>query len=52
MKVLVSTAAGITTGPVAGRPGHLLAPVSNHNVRPRQPAATHTSTRPLTAEQL
>ena len=49
---LASTFAAVTVGPVAALPAQLLPHVPWRNTRPRQPAATHTPTAPLTAEQL
>ena len=49
---LASTVAVVTMGPVAAWPAQLLPHVPCRDTRPRQPAATHTPTAPLTAEQL
>ena len=49
---LASTVASVTMGPVAAQPVRLLPHVPCRDKRPRQPAATHTPTAPLTAEQL
>ena len=49
---LASTVAAVTMGPVAAWPARLPAHVPCRETRPRQPAATHTPTAPLTAEQL
>ena len=49
---LVSTVAAVTVGPVAACSAQLLPHVPCRDTRPRQPAATHTPTAPLTAEQL
>ena len=49
---LASTVAAVTMGAVAEWPVRLLPQVPFRNTRPRQPAATHTPTAPLTAEQL
>ena len=49
---LASTVAAVTMGPVAAWPAQLLPDVFCRDTRPRQPAATHTPTAPLTAEQL
>ena len=49
---LASTVAAVTMGPVAAWPARLLPHVPCKYTRPRQPAATHTPTTPLTAEQL
>ena len=49
---LASTVAAVTMGPVAAWPVRLLPHVPCRNTLPRQPAATHTPTAPLMAEQL
>ena len=49
---LASTVAAVTMGPVAAWPARLLTYVPCRDTRPRQPAATHTPTAPLTAKQL
>ena len=49
---LVSTVAAVTMGLVAAWPAQLLPHVPCRDTQPRQPAATHTPTAPLTAEQL
>ena len=49
---LVSTVAAVTMGPVAAWPVRLLPHIPCRDTRPCQPAATHTPTAPLTAEQL
>ena len=49
---LASAVAAITMGPVAAWPAQLLPHVPCRDTQPRQPAATHTPTAPLTAEQL
>ena len=49
---LASTVAAVTMGPVAAWPAQLLPHVPCRDTRPRQLAATHTPTAPLTAEQL
>ena len=49
---LASTVTAVTMGPVAAWPARLLPHVPCRDMRPRQPAATHTPTAPLTAEQL
>ena len=49
---LASTVAAVTMGPVAAWPARLLPHVPCWDTRPRQPAATHTPTAHLTAEQL
>ena len=51
-KALASAVAAVTMGPVAAWPAQLLPHVPCRDTRPRQPAATHTPTAPLTAEQL
>ena len=50
--VLASTVAAVTMGPVAAWPAQLLAHVPCRDTRPCQPAARHTPTAPLMAEQL
>ena len=49
---LASTVAAVTMGPVAAWPAQLLPHVPCRDTPPCQPAATHTPTAPLTAEQL
>ena len=49
---LASTVAAVTMEPVAAWPAQMLPHVPCRDTRPRQPAATHTPTAPLTAEQL
>ena len=49
---MASTVAAVTMKPLAAWPVPLLLHVPCRNTRPRQPAATHTPTTPLTAEQL
>ena len=49
---LASAVTAVTIGPVAAWPERLLPHVPCRDTRPRQPAATHTPTAPLTAEQL
>ena len=49
---LASRVAAVTMGPVAAWPPRLLPHVPCRDTRPRQPAATHTPTAPLTVEQL
>ena len=49
---LSSAVAAVTMGPVAAWPAQLLPHVPCGDTQPRQPAATHTPTAPLTAEQL
>ena len=49
---LASAVATVTRGPVAAWPAQLLPHVPCRDAQPRQPAATHTLTAPLTAEQL
>ena len=49
---LASTVAAITMGPVRAWPARLLPHVPCRDTRPPEPAATHTLTAPLTAEQL
>ena len=49
---LASTVAAVTMGPVVAWPERLLFYVPCRDMRPRQPAATHTPTALLTAEQL
>ena len=49
---LASTVAAVTMGPVAAWPPQLLPHVPCRDTQLRQPAATHTPTTPLTAEQL
>ena len=49
---LASTVAAVTMGPVAVWSAQLLPHVPCRDTRPRQPAAMHTPTAPLTAEQL
>ena len=49
---LVSRVAAVTMEPVAAWPARLLPHVPCRDTRSRQPAATHTPTAPLTAEQL
>ena len=49
---LASAVAAVTMGPVAAWPAPLLPHIPCQNTQPRQPAATHTPTAPLTAEQL
>ena len=48
---LASTVAAVTMGPLAAWPAQLLPHFPCRDTRPRQPAATHTPTAPLTAEQ-
>ena len=45
------TIATVTMGPGAAWPAQLLPQIPCRDTRPRQPAATHTPTAPLTAEQ-
>ena len=47
-RTLASTVAAVTMGPVAAWPAQLLPQVPCRDTRPRQPAATHTPTAPLT----
>ena len=49
---LASTVTAVTIRPVAAWPAQLLPHVPCRDTRPRQSAATHTPTAPLTAEQL
>ena len=49
---LAPTVAAVTMGPLAAWPAQLLPHVSCRDTRPRQLAATHTPTAPLTAQQL
>ena len=49
---LASAVAAVTMGPVAAWPARLLPHVPCRDTQPRQPAATHAPTAPLTAEQL
>ena len=49
---LASAFTAVTMGPVAVWPAQLLPHVPCRDTQPRQPAATHTPTAPLTAEQL
>ena len=49
---LASTVAAVIMGPVAAWPAQLLPHVPCRDTRPRRPAATHTPTAPLTADQL
>ena len=49
---LASMVAAVTMGPVAAWPAQLLPNAPCQDTQPRQPAATHTPTAPLTAEQL
>ena len=49
---LVSTVAAVTMEPLAAWPVRLLPYVPCRDTQPRQPAAMHTPTAPLTAEQL
>ena len=49
---LASAVAAVTMGPVAAWPAQLLPHVPCRDTQPRQPAATHAPTAPLTAEQL
>ena len=49
---LASAVAAVTMGPVAAWPAQLLPHVPCRDTQPRRPAATHTPTAPLTAEQL
>ena len=49
---LASTVAAVTMGPVTAWPARLLPHVPCRDTRPRNGAATHTPTAPLTAEQL
>ena len=51
-KVLVSTVAAVTTGPVAAWLGYLLPSVPCQEAQPCQSAATHTPIAPLMAEPL
>ena len=51
-KALASAVPAVTMGPVAAWPAQLLLHVPCRDTRPRQPAATHTPTAPLMAEQL
>ena len=51
-KALASAVAAVTIGPVAAWPAQLLPHVPWRDTLPRQPAARHTPTAPLTAEQL
>ena len=50
--MLASGVAAVTMGLVAVWPAQLLPHVACRNTQPRQPAATHVPTAPLTAEQL
>ena len=49
---LASAVAAVTMGPVAAWLAQLLPSVPCRDTQPRQPAATHAPTAPLTAEQL
>ena len=49
---LASAVAAVTMGPVAAWPAQLLPHIPCRDTQPRQPAAMHTPTAPLTAEQL
>ena len=49
---LASMVAAVTMGPVAAWPARLLPHVPCQGARPRQPAATHATTTPLTVEHL
>ena len=49
---LASAVVAVTMGPVAMWPAHLLPHIPCRDTQPRQPAATHVPTAPLTAEQL
>ena len=49
---LASMVAAITMGPVAAWSAQLMPHIPCQDTRPRHPAATHTPTAPLTAEQL
>ena len=49
---LASAVVAVTMGPVAAWEAQLLPHVPCRDTQPRQPAATHTPTTPLTAEQL
>ena len=49
---LASTVVAVGMRPVAAWPGRLLPHIPCQDAGPRQPAATHTRTAPLTAEQL
>ena len=49
---LASAVAAVTMGPVAAWPAQLLPHVPCRDVQPRQPAASHAPTGPLTAEEL
>ena len=49
---LASAVAAVTMGPLAAWPAQLLPHVPCRDTQPRQPAATHAPTEPLTAEQL
>ena len=49
---LASTVAANTMGPLAAWPAQVLPHIPCQDPRPRKPAATHTSTAPLTSEQL
>ena len=51
-KALASAVAAVTMQPVPAWPAQLLPHVPCRDTRPRQPAATHTPTAPLTAEQV
>ena len=48
---LASAVTAVTIGPVAAWPAQLLPHVPCRDTQPRQPAATHAPTAPLTAEQ-
>ena len=50
-KALASAVTAVTMGPVAAWPAQLLPHVPCRDTPPREPAATHTPTAPLTAEQ-
>ena len=50
--VLASTVAAVTMGPMAAWPARLLHRIPCQGAWPRQPAATHAPTAPLTAEQV
>ena len=49
---LASAVAAVTMGPVVAWPAQLLPHVPRRDTQPRQPAATHAPTAPLTTEQL
>ena len=49
---LASAVAAVTIGPVVAWPAQLLPHAPCRDTQPRQPAATHAPTAPLTAEQL